>query len=256
LGYFHFLPPHGPYNTSLEFYNHFGQDGFAPAGKPDDVFTIHVPRNALLKRRAEYDEFLLYADQNFGRLFEYLESSGLLENTWVVFTSDHGEMFERGISGHSTNALYQPVVRIPLLIFEPGRQTGTDVYTPTSAVDVLPTLAHLTGQPIPAWTEGAVLPPFASAAPDADRNLYVVRSTKTDPAAPMTQASLVLVKEPYKLHYYFGYPDRGVDELVRLYDIQADPEELVDLYASQPAIAADLLAQLKAKLAEVDKPYL
>ena len=67
----------------------------------------------------------------------------------MVLTSDHGEMFERGISGHGSRVLYQPVVRIPLMIFEPGQQMGADIYEYTSAVDVLPTLAHLTGQETP-----------------------------------------------------------------------------------------------------------
>ncbi len=65
---------------------------------------------------------ILYADKEFGRFFDYLDSSGLLDNTWVVLTSDHGEMFERGIDGHDTEVLYEPVIRIPLMIFEPGRK--------------------------------------------------------------------------------------------------------------------------------------
>ncbi len=256
LGYFHFLPPHGPYNTSLEFYDHFAKDGYKPVEKPEDIFTIHVPDSALLKRRDEYDEFLLYTDKYFGQLFDSLEASGLLENSWVVFTSDHGEMFERGISGHSTNTLYQPVIRVPMLIFEPGRKSRLDIHTPTSAVDVLPTLAHVTGQPLPTWTEGLVLPPYADPSPDADRALYVARAPKNGQFAPLTRASTAIIKGGYKLLYYFGIAERGVDELIKLYNIEADPEELTDLYSSQPEIAASLLAELKAKLAEVNKPYL
>jgi len=66
-----------------------------------------------LKKRIEYDEFLLYVDREFGRLFNYMETSGLLENTWVVFTSDHGEIFERGSIGHSSDGLYQSHIRVP-----------------------------------------------------------------------------------------------------------------------------------------------
>jgi hypothetical protein len=254
VGYFHFLPPHGPYNTSLGFYNRFYQDGFAPAGKPEDIFSIRVPEAALLKRRTEYDEFLLYVDANFGRLFETLEASGLLDNSWLVFTSDHGEMFERGIIGHSSNTLYQPVIRVPLLIFEPGRTAGAHVHAPTSAVDVLPTMLHLTGHPVPDWIEGALLPPYAE--PDPNRNVYAARATKNGQQSPLTRASTTLIQERYKLLYYFGYPERGVDELVQLYDLQADPEELTDLSASHTGIADGLLDELKTRLAEVDRPYL
>ncbi len=256
VGYFHLLPPHGPYNTEVEFFNRFRGDGFRSIDKPADVFTENVSNETLLRRRTDYDEFILYVDREFGRFYDALEASGLLENTWVVLTSDHGEMFERGISAHSTNALYQPVIRIPLLIFEPGREVGMDIHTPTSAVDVLPTLAHLTGHGIPNWTEGMLLPPYAAGSPDANRNIYVVRATRNDQYAPLTHASTMLVRGRYKLLYFFGYADRGIDELVKLYDLEADPEELVDLSSTEKDIAAELLRELKTKLAEVNKPYM
>lgn len=255
-GYFHYLPPHGPYRTPLEFYNRFKGDGFVPLEKPEDVFTKKTSYPELVEKRTEYDEFILYVDREFGRLYDYLENSGLLENTWVVLTSDHGEMFERGIDGHSTDALYEPVVRIPLLIFEPGRTERLDVHAKTSAADVLPTLLHVTGHQVPEWVEGQVLPPYAEASPSPDRSVYVVRANKNDPFAPLTQASVALVKGKYKLLYYFGYEDRGVDELIKLYDVDADPEEMNDLYATQRDIADAMLAELKAKLEQVDQPYL
>jgi choline-sulfatase len=256
FGYFHLLPPHGPYNTALQFYDHFSGDGFKAVEKPEDVFSENVSNATLFKRRTAYDEFILYVDNEFGRFYNELEKSGLLENSWVILTSDHGEMFERGISAHSTNALYQPVIRIPLLIFEPGREKGMDIHVSTSAVDVLPTLAQVTGHAAPDWTEGTVLPPFASGDADQNRNLYIVRAAKNDPNAPLTQASTTLVKGLYKLLYFFGYKDRGIDELVKLYDIESDPEELQDLSSSQKDVAAELLRELKSRIKEANAPYL
>ena len=254
VGYFHLLPPHGPYNTSQEFYNRFRDDGLRPIDKPEDVFSEEVSYETLLGRRTDYDEFILYVDREFGRFYDALQASGLLANTWVVLTSDHGEMFERGISAHSTEALYEPVIRIPLMIFEPGREVGVDIHAPTSAADVLPTLAHVTGKPIPAWTEGTVLPPFAAA--DPDRSIFVVRAAKNEASAPLTRASTALVRGRYKLLYFFGYPERGIEELVKLYDLEADPEEMTDLSASHADIARALLAVLKARIREVNQPYL
>ena len=257
VGYFHFLPPHGPYRTSLEFYNKFGKDGFMPVKKPEDVFTQKVSEEILLRKRVEYDEFILYVDKEFGRFFDYLEGSGLLENTWVIFTSDHGEMFERGIDGHSEDALYEPVIRTPLLVFEPGREAGMEIYTPTSAIDVLPTLLHVTGHTIPEWIEGEILPPYRSTEVNPERSVYVVRANKNGQYEPLNQrASTVIIKGRYKLLYYFGYEERGIDKLVKLYDIGTDPEELVDLYDSHRSIADEMLDELKSKLDEVNKPYL
>jgi arylsulfatase A-like enzyme len=84
----------------------------------------------------------------------------------------------------------------------------------------------------------------------------VVRAAKNGPQAPLSRASTVLVKGRYKLLYFFGYRERGIDELVKLYDVEADPEELVDLSASQKDIASELLGELKAKLLQVNLPYM
>ena len=259
FGYFHFLPPHGPYNTSQEFYKTFSQDGFKPVDKPESVFSDGDTKQELILKRAEYDEFILYADKEFGRLFNYLETSGLLDKTWVVVTSDHGEMFERGISGHSTNALYQSLIRIPLMIFEPGRKTGLDINIPTSAVDILPTLAYVTGQKSPDWTEGQILQPYAPTGPDPERSIFVLQCQENEKPDPIDKATVILVKGRYKLMYIFGdkkLKSTGKDELIQLYDIEADPEELTDLALSKAEITAGMLAEIKAKLLEVNKPYL
>lgn len=254
VGYFHFLPPHGPYNTPSDYIGQFEGDSLRPLDKPQDMFTARVPYSALVKRRAEYDEFILYVDYEFGRLFDQLESADLLQNTIIVLTTDHGEMNERGISGHSTDTLYQPVIRIPLVIFDPDQPAHVDVHTPTSAVDLLPTLLHRTGQPIPDWTEGVVLPPYAE--PTPGRSLYAVKASKSGQYDPLLHVSVALVQDHYKLVYYHGYENRGVDELTQLYDIQADPEELTDLSSSLKNISAHMLDEVKTKLEQVNRPYI
>ena len=65
------------------------------------------------------------------------------------------------------------------------------------------------------------------------------------------------VKGDYKLHYYRGYTDLNLpDEIVRLFDIKSDPDELVDLAGTHKEIASELLSELKRKLDEANKPYL
>ena len=254
-GYFHFLPPHSPYRTSKDFFNAFEDDGYMPVKKPIDIFEREEHKNIHLKRRM-YDEFILYCDDEFGKLYNSLERSGLLENTWLVLTSDHGELLERGIIGHSTSALYQPVVRVPMMIFEPGRTEGMDIYDHASAIDILPTLTHVTGEPLPDWTEGVILPPFAPTREMPDRNVYVVRATENGKYDPLSIASIALVRDDYKLHRYFGYKQTPGDGIVKLYDIKSDPEELTDLAVTKRETTAELLNELNLKLKEVDAPYL
>jgi arylsulfatase A-like enzyme len=255
FGYFHFMPPHAPYRPPAQFASRFLNDGFHAAEKPVDIFAddrLHIP--APIARR-QYDEYILHLDDQFGRFYDQLEKSGVLDNTWLILTSDHGEMFERGIITHSSAAFYQPLVRVPLLVWEPGRQQGMDIRVPTSAADLLPTLAHLTGHRIPDWTEGKLLPPYTTGEHDQDRPVFAARSNKNKRDAPLTVASTMLVKGDYKLLYYFGYPELKGAERVQLFDVAADPEEMNELSGVKKDVAAALLQELKAKIAEVNKPY-
>lgn len=257
FGYFHFLTPHDPYRTPQEFFGRFKKDGFTRAAKPLGPLDKKKEHLDLLRDRTAYDEFILYADNEFGKFYKRLEDAGILENTILVLTSDHGELFERGISGHSTDTMYEPLLHIPLLIFDPERKTRLDIDAPTSAIDVLPTLTQLAGLPTPAWNEGTVLPPYNTAPEDPQRGIYSIRSFYTKKDAPITDRfSITLEKRPYKLHYYFGYDKLNGGGLTHLFDIENDPEELVDLAETRKEIADGMLAEVKAKLAEVNQPYL
>ncbi len=263
LGYFHFFPPHRPYNTRREFVNAFRNDGVD--------FYLEKPRHPFFggeageplnlkyqgRQRQDYDEFILYADSELGRLYNALEKSGELENTVFVFTSDHGEMCERGIFGHRTPVLYQPVVQIPLVIVEPGQGTRRDVFSPTSAVDVLPTLLKITGQKTPDWAEGIVLEPFNKDPVGTDRSLYALEATMSDVREVLNPATAMLVKGNYKLTYSFGYEElQETGPLFELYDTENDPEELQNIYEPNSHISQGLKDELLKKIDEVNKPYL
>ncbi len=256
LGYFHFFPPHDPYNTHRDFCGHFEDDGYEPISKPVDIFhDRNQPFDANNIRR-EYDEFILHVDREFGRLYEHLVENGFLDNTWLILTSDHGEMFERGLIGHDTPLLYEPLIRIPLMIFEPGRRTRTDVHVPTSTIDILPTLLHVTGQHSVDWTEGVVLPPFSNSYTSLNRSNYVLEAKHNDKNAPFTVATTALIKENFKLLYFFGYDELGPGgERIELFDLEKDPVELNNIYLTKPETGKYLLHEMKTKLAKVNAPY-
>jgi choline-sulfatase len=250
MGYFHFLPPHYPYRTRVDFYDQFLNDGFMAPDKPDHVFAVKRSEGKVDEFRRWYDEFLLHIDSEFARLYHFLEQNGILENTWLVFTSDHGEMFERGITGHLTPVMFQPVVRIPLMIFAPGQTSRMDIYDKTNAIDVLPTLMHATGQEIPDWAEGHVLPPFSSAPLPDDRPIYSIRGKGIPDGQPIHKGSAILIRDGYKLAYIFGYEkDLKGGELIELYHLGDDPEELNDLAETHPEIVNRMLVEIKGQLA-------
>jgi arylsulfatase A-like enzyme len=254
-GYFHFWPPHAPYNTHRRFARFLKDDGYQPTDKPVNPFSFVEDRAYLAGIRNDYDEYILYVDNEFARFFHRLEENGLLDNTWIVFTSDHGEMFERGIEGHITPVLYRPVIHIPLVIFEPGRKNRTDIYSNTSAIDVLPTLMQVTGQRPADWIEGKCLPPYGSVDQSDDRSIYSVEAASNQKGDPLRSVTVTLMKDAYKLMYFSGYEELAGGERTELYDLKSDPEELVDLSATKRETTVELLNELKAKLKEVNTAY-
>ena len=144
-----------------------------------------------------------------------------------------------------------------MLIFEPGRKTRTDIYANTSAVDVLPTLLHVTGQKEADWTEGKILQPFSGTETQSERPVYVVQAEKSEQHRSLTIATISIRKGDYKLMYFYGYKELGgTGERIELYNIKEDPDELNNLYEIDKVIGQELLAEIKARLEEVNTPYL
>jgi arylsulfatase A-like enzyme len=247
LAYLHLMPPHAPYNTRVEFIDTF-KDDWTPIEKPEHVFTKNEPFFYLNILRGMYDEYLSYVDAEFGRFYEMLSQSNMLENTWLIVTSDHGEMFERGISYHNTETLYESIIRIPLLISQPGQVSRQDIYETTSAIDVLPTLLHLIGEKPPGWSDGHILPPFQDFHPG---EIFAVDAKSSPRFGPLSVATLAMIRDQYKLIKYRGYS--GVDDFYELYDLEKDPEELADLTNQKSTLAADLIEMLERKLGEIDE---
>ncbi|MGD8456071.1 MAG: sulfatase-like hydrolase/transferase [Anaerolineales bacterium] len=258
LGYVHVLPPHFPYRTRRDFIDIF-DDGWKPPKKPKLFYkTKGYSEDNAGEFRRQYDEFIAYADAEFYRLFDFLRESGYLENTIVVFTTDHGEIFERGLYRHGHPFLYEPAIHIPLVIFHPDQKERIDVFSPTSAVDLLPTLLHSIGQPIPEWCEGKVLPPFNEETYSSDRNIFALEARETaNPSSPFRCASGMIVKGRYKLTKYFGYEELpNGEQIVELFDIENDPEELNNLSQKTDSLTQDLLNELETRMSEADKPYM
>jgi arylsulfatase A-like enzyme len=252
LVYFHFMPPHEPYSPRREFIGLF-DDGYVPVSKPASKFSQDKDVSLLLQRRREYDEYIAYVDSEFGRLIDHLEREGVLDDTLVIFTSDHGELFERGILGHTTETLYEPLIRVPLIISKPEQTQRQDVFTPTSCVDLLPTLQHFYHREIPAWCEGEILPTFGDQQGRDDRSVYAVETRRNSKYAALSTGTIALIKNRYKLIHYFGYED--AENEYELFNLANDPEELEDLYPLEKAIATALQNELMTKLDEVNQAY-
>lgn len=259
LAYLHFMPPHYPYVPRQDFLGRFA-DGYRPVEKPRHRFSEKgTTKRFLNQKRQAYDEYLAYADSEFGRLYDYLDSSGMLNNTLLVFTSDHGEMFERGVWGHSTRVMYQPLLHIPLLIAQPGQRQRQDYHTLTSSVDLLPTLLQSMNQPVPDWCEGQILPGFEATGPDRTvtdslRRIYAMELKENAQYAPLTKGTFVLFKEGYKLIHYQGYQEK-LEDKDELYNLVNDPEELDNRANVEKPLAREMRQELAEKLDEMNHRF-
>jgi arylsulfatase A-like enzyme len=254
MAYIHFFPPHYPYQPRQEFINLF-DDGYRPVEKPRHRFSEKgTTKRFLLEKRQAYDEYLAYADSEFGRLYDHLEHSGMLENTILVLTSDHGEMFERGIWGHSTRVMYEPLLRVPLLISNPGQNQRQDIHTFTSSVDLMPTLMHAMGQPIPEWSEGQILPGFDGYVEDSQRQTYAMELKENSQFSDLTKGTFVLFRGDYKYIHYQGYAEK-LDDKDEVYNLVNDPQELDNRVEAEKSLAKDLRQEMANQISEANQRF-
>src|SRR5258707_6981546 len=180
LGYFHFWSPHAPYNAHKDYVGIF-QDDLKLYDKPHHALASgDYSANELGKYRQQYDEFVANMHTEFGRLMLDLENTNILQNSYVIVTADHGELFERGEYGHGSALTYAPVTHIPLLVRVPGQQSRVDYHSLTSNLDLLPTLLQIVGREIPSWLEGRLLPGFGGTE-DESRSFFPMMA-KDNPA--------------------------------------------------------------------------
>jgi arylsulfatase A-like enzyme len=252
FAYVHLLPPHEPYRTRAEFVDRF-KDGWQPDTKPPHPLTPKVPPGQLNHERRLYDEYLAYADSEFGRLIDFMEKNGTLENTCVVFTSDHGQSFERGLHGHVTPLLYDPLIHIPLLVKKPRQQKRADFFNVTSSVDLLPTLVKAAGGDLPAWSEGEFLPGFDLAPPAADRSIFALEAKSNPKFSPLDKATWMMIKGDYKIIQYSGFP--RLEEKIEVYDLKTDADELVNLAEEDRGVVPDLKRELFDKIQNINRRF-
>ena len=250
LAYFHLLSPHSKYCPRKEFIDIFPEIK-VPSIKRHKL-AGHVPQSKLNEYRMQYDEYVANVDAEFGTLYDKLNDMGILDHSYFIVTSDHGELFERGEYGHLTALLFDSVIHVPLLISAPQQREHRDFYTRTSNVDLLPTLLSLVGKPIPSSLEGKVLPGFGGTEA-GDRSIFSVEAKTNAAFVPLKRATIALMKENYKIIYYGDYPKYA--NVFEFYDLSDDINEKKDLFADGPAIISQMKQELMDTLSMVNKPF-
>jgi arylsulfatase A-like enzyme len=209
-----------------------------PADGPSEA----IEREAAAVNRDSYESCIAYLDRQIGRLFDELEKGKLLNNTWVIVTSDHGEHFkEHGVFGHGLS-LYRQEVHVPLLIIPPTQeQAGKVVSEPVSLRDLAATSVDLLGLspacPFPGqslahlWRQGAESnrPPLSPLLSEIDHQTHLAPT----PNVPVSLGPVKSLVDHGKVYI------RNGDGREEIYDLIGDPLEarnLIGEMTSHPSL--------------------
>ncbi len=201
-----------------------------------------------------YRAEVINLDDHVGRILASLKKHGLADNTYVVFTSDHGEVISRqhcffiprlkyrSCYSHSAS-LYEQVLRIPVVLQGPALASGRRVEQSYQHVDLVPTLLDLMGLPTLPGAVGqshAARLRSAKALPTQPRDVYALGRWVT--ALRSGHYKLIL-----RAHSAQGIVKGGKKLKVpaELYDLDQDPDERWNLARHKPQIVARLRARLK-----------
>ncbi len=250
FAYLHYMEPHEPYDPPPPYDEMFdpGFDGLRRLVPPRRVVegglrvaaTDPLPEDALRNMVARYDGEIAYFDGELGRLLDELGSRGILENTLVIITADHGEeFFDHGRWGHS-HSLYEELVRVPLILWWPGGiEGGTAVEGIVRHIDIMPTVLGIAGADgliEVAGLEGANLWPAIEAGGEFPEELPAY--TELSCGGGFSRSLRV---GDMKMIFTAG----GSGPPVMLFDLSNDPEETNDLAAERSELASSLVSESK-----------
>jgi len=192
--------------------------------------------------RELYDAELEYMDVQLGRMLTGLEAAGELDNTLIVFLADHGESL--GQHDFWTHGLmWDEQLRVPLIFAGPGvERTGREELA-LSLLDLAPTLAEALALEAPTGLAGRSFAPLLTA-PDprrAPRPAVAEAHHAPGDRTGRPEATFMVFADPFKLIVTPGQEPE-------LYDVSADPGELMDLAATKPKLVQALQAMLTAEL--------
>jgi len=201
----------------------------------DDFFN----NTKLVEARRAYYALISFLDHNIGTVIKALNNAVQDRETLIVLVSDHGEMLgNKGI--WSTSAMYEDSVGVPLITYGPGFPAGRVVETPTSNVDLAPTLVAAGGGKTDAGWRGRNLKELTAATENLERVVFSEYH-----AGGSDTAFFMLRKGKYKYITYVGYPPE-------LFDLSMDPLEGCNLAEDKRYVV--VIQELDAELRRIVDP--
>ncbi len=236
--------PHFPQFTTQELWDLYPQGGDLPLYGRDCESAQH-PYARDLRAHFQTEQFteeqvrglrrgylgcVTFVDQQLGRVLAALEQIGRLDQTNVIYTTDHGEMLGK-FGMWWKCSLYEDAVRVPLIAAGPDFPSGARVRTPVNLLDVQATIFECVGAERPSTWRGTPLQKLPSN--DDERIVFA------EYHGHGTRSGAFMVRRGrWKLIYYMAAPHQ-------LFDLTNDPEELHNLAEEMPQQVKELEAELR-----------
>jgi arylsulfatase A-like enzyme len=270
--------PHSPYHAPEPYFSLFDPDDVpdlpsdaSDAEKKGFDYVVAQNANLLPERlpegvtfeealpeiRSIYYGMIRVVDDQLLRFVEFLEDRGLREDTLLVFTSDHGDYAGSYGMMRKGAGLCEALTNVPLVVDGPGVERSDGAHPMHTALwDLLPTLADAVGAEIPRGVQGRSFWPVVTGRdyPEAefdsvylecgDGGVPYREPDKDDIDASDRQYALTRIKRGVRSGNWKLVHDTAGRHSFRLYDIEADPDELNDVADEHPEALADLKDEL------------
>ena len=235
-----FAGPHDPFDPPTEYadrYRHAEMPGPIVddmTGKPGWVRGQVRPAEAedVLIARRQYCAAIELIDDRIGMILDALERRGMMENTYIVYSSDHGEMLgDHGL--FTKSVMYEASLRVPLLVAGPGVEGGRVSDALVELIDVNPTLCEFAGLPSQENIDARSVCPVLDGETESHRG---------EALSALRNCLCVRTREHKLIHNH--------NDLTELYDLTEDPSELRNVADERGDVAKDMGRRMRARTLE------
>jgi len=255
FGWLHFMDTHRPYSPKREFME-------TTCSKIPKASEVRDLNNRLKRASPElvseqevklamdlYDAEINYFDYELGKFVKALTNMGVLDNTYLIITADHGEEFgEHGQFGHKSK-LYDELLRVPLVIVGPGMDKALRVMDTVSLMDLAPTIVDLLGVEVSEKTRKFRGQSLVALIEGKESRSEGVISEVSHEIAKMDWSKTKIAIRTSNWKYIYSREQ----ELRELYDLRRDPKEAQNVFDSYRQTAERFELEVRARLSEIEE---
>ncbi|MFN0150371.1 MAG: sulfatase [bacterium] len=249
----HLFDPHEPYDPPAPFERLYDRDYGGAMDGSGETFHAEATAGRVTPRdvdhmTARYDAEVTYTDRCVGALLDSLSSWGLFSQTLFAVTSDHGEgLGEHDYYFEHGSRLWEPLLRVPLLLAGPGVPSGRAIAGRVRSIDIMPTiLAHIGLEP-PAAIDGMSLWPRVHG--EVSEVASYSETQCRQQAMPVDESLRALSSGRWKL--LISSPRNAgasAPPQIQLFDLATDAQETRNLVSARERVAESMIEEIATRV--------